>query len=384
MFAIRAHRVIGLLVSICVLAFGASALGAAPGPDALPVHVVAVKSEEALDQAEALTQALRKAIRDSDGWSLGDSSQSLEFLAVKMGCQEPIDAACETRIADVLKADRYLWAVIQFEDKAQSNIVGTLNFYVRGKGTNKVPLKYTANLTDPTMDALIEVARDAVSKATGGPPKGTLKISTGGVAGQLYIDEKPVGALPAEGTELQLPAGDHHLLVKAPGYADAEATASVKPATSVEVSLTMVEQAEDKPIDGRLVGGIAALAVGVGTGAVGLWAALEVNKIRNDDAFTSYQDGFSDATNVCEQADLGVPSKGNPTVSPADVSDQCGKASTYEILQAVMFPVAGVAAGVGIFLLGTSSLAGGDEDAAIVVQPIVGPGLAAAAVTARF
>jgi hypothetical protein len=380
------HPIRAAVVGICLVCLSFPALAAPPGPDALPVHVVAVKSEEALDQAEALTQALRKAVRDAEGWSLGDSSQSLEFLAVKMGCSEPIDAACETRIADVLKADRYVWAVIQFEDKSQSNIVGTLNFYVRGKGTNKVPMKYTANLTDPTHDALIEVAKDAFDKATGGPPKGTLKITTGGIAGQLYVDDKPVGALPAEGIELQLGAGEHRVLVKAVGYADAEATAAVKPATSVEVSLTLVPQAEDKPIDGRIVGGIAALAVGVGTGAVGLWAALEVNKIREDDVYTQYQDGFSSSVDVCEQAEAGVASPVNPTVSPGDVADQCSKASTYEILQAVMFPVAGVAAGVGIFLLGTSSLAGGDEaeESAVTFQPILGPGIAAGALSARF
>ena len=111
-------RWVGKLFALCgvvslLLTVGAGrAEAASPGPDALPVHVVAVKSLEALDQAQALTNALKKAVRDSEGWSLGDSNQSLEFLAIQMKCAEPIDAACEARIADQLKADRYLLSLI--------------------------------------------------------------------------------------------------------------------------------------------------------------------------------------------------------------------------------------------------------------------------------
>src|SRR5688572_33075408 len=102
---LRARAPLALLL-LALSLWSGHAAAAPKSADALEVAVVAVKSDDALDHAEALTQALRKAVRDSKGWSLGDATQSLEFLMVNMNCSEPIDAACEARIADVIKADR--------------------------------------------------------------------------------------------------------------------------------------------------------------------------------------------------------------------------------------------------------------------------------------
>ncbi len=385
MMTSRLPRFVALVAALVVLASPLLASAAPAGPDALPVHVVSVKSDDALDQAEALSQSLRKAVRDSEGWSLGDTTQSLEFLALKMQCAEPIDASCEARIADVIKADRFLWCVVQFESDDKQFVVGTLNFFERGKGTNTVALRYSANLTDAYDDSLIKVASEAVDQATGGPPQGGLKVVTGGVAGQIFVDGEPVGALGAEGSTIQLPAGEHRVVVKAPGYADAEGTAHVRPATTVELSLTMVEQADEDPIDLRMVGGFVSLGVGVASGAVGLWAALKVNSIQAEPDYIGYRDETTAGQNLCDTAAAGK------TDLDRRVDTLCGEASTMEIIQAIMFPVAGVAAGVGIFLLGTSSLVGGSDDAddadepsAWTVQPMVGPDRQAIAVTYRF
>jgi len=351
-----------------------------PGPDTLPVHVVSVKSGDALDQAEALTLALRKAVRHSKGWSLADSRQSLEYLALKMGCADPIDAACEARIAEVLKADRFLWAVVSFEDEAQTTVVGQLNFFVRGEGTKRATLKYSANLDDANADALVGVARTAVDEVTGGAPKGTLKVSAGGVAGQLYIDGAPVGALPPEGGSFPLPSGEHQVLVKAPGYSDAQATAKVKPSKTVEVNLSLVEVEEQAPTDLRMVGGFTALGLGLAAGGVGLWAALEVDGVRGDPDWERFRSSVPQGTNACDAAEAQ---------NNAAIVDQCDTAATMEIIQAVAFPVAGVAAGVGVYLLGTSTLFGGgdaegDTPSALTITPIVSPQVQAMSIQYRF
>lgn len=382
----KAHRVLVSIATLLAVLIAGEAFAAPAGPDALSVHVVSVKSEDALDQAEALSVALRKAVRDAEGWSLADTQQSLEFLALKMGCSEPIDAACETRIADVLKADRFVWSVIAFEGGGTDFVVGTVNFFVRGQGTKSAQLRYSANLTDATADALIEVASTALDEVTGGPPKGTLRVTSGGVAAQIFIDGEPMGALPESGGTFQLPSGEHRVVVKASGYADAEGSVTVKPATEVALNLTLVEVEEETPLDGRLIGGIAALGVGAASGAVGLWAALEVNNIRNDAIFTDYRSRFPNTIDVCEKA---KSPDADPVAEAArsEVLDMCDKAGTMEIVQAVMFPVAGVAAGVGVFLLGTSSLVGGDEaegESAITVEPIISPEVQAVTVRYRF
>jgi hypothetical protein len=389
----RVRLVITFLVSAFVALVAWPVLAAPPGPNALPVHVVAVKSDFALDQAEALTTVLRKAVRNSEGWSLGDSEQSLEFLALKMKCTEPIDAACEQRIAEVLKADRFIWAVIEFEDeKKKSQIVGTVNFFVRGKGTSRHELRYSANLTDPNADALIEVGREAVQAVTGGAPKGTLKVSSGGIAGQIFIDGKPMGALPAEGASFPLPAGEHRVVVKAPGYEDAEGSTTLKPATTSEITLTLLKITESEPLDWRLIGGFGALVVGVGAGAVGLWASLEVNAINNDAVYNDFlatvpEQGGSVA---CDNARNGSAPQDYGTQFESqigDIVDKCDKGDTMEIIQAVMYPVGGIAAGVGLYLIMTSDLVAGDgdgADSALRVVPLITQDMGAVTVSYSF
>ncbi|MCA9625733.1 MAG: PEGA domain-containing protein [Myxococcales bacterium] len=391
----------GLLLLLAGLVLLPSpAFAAPPGPDALPVHVVNVKSLNALDQAEALTGALKKAVRVADGWSLGDTNQALEFLALQMKCADPIDAACEARIADVIKADRYLWSEIDFEQGGKTNVVGKLNFFVRGKGTTSADLRYSANLTDPNDDFLIEVAKQAFDEVTGGPPQGTLKISTGGVAGQVFIDDEPVGAIGPEGASYPLPSGEHRVVVKAPGYEDAEATTKVKPATTVETTLTLVQAEVEKPVDIRMIAGFGMIGVGAATGAVGLWSALKINGYNSDPTYESFRAAtYNNLGNACDAARDGQPDQqynvSDPnraqttTTAAGEVASLCDQAAIFEILQAVMFPVAGVSAGVGVYLLGTSSLFGGDDESgdelsAWSVTPIVTPGLQAVSVTYSF
>jgi hypothetical protein len=389
-----------VLVAAIALAVVASPSHAWADDDALPITVVAVKSDDALDQAEALTQALRKAVRDAKGWSLGEGNQSLEFLALQMKCEEPIDAACEARIADVIKADRFIWCVVNLSSDG-SSVEGELNLFVRGKGTSKAPISYSANLADANDDALVDVANTAIAEVTGGPPKGGLKVTTGGIAGQLYVDGKPIGALPEDGATFQLPAGSHRVVVKSPGHADAEGTTTVKPATTVELSLTLVEQEDEEPIDGRMIGGFVGIGVGLAGGAIGLWQALSVQSIKSDDGFLQYAQRFTDKDDVCEQAKAGNPGAVNIAATPGaasapSVADMCSEANTGELIQAIAFPTAAVAAGVGFYLLGTSSLFGGDEaddgdddddddDAtALTITPIISPQMQAVSIGYRF
>jgi hypothetical protein len=374
-------RLLGAGTFALVLLVCGAASAAPAGQDALPVAVVQLKTDDALDQAEALTQALRKAVRDSQGWSLREGNFSLDFLAVQMKCSEPIDAACEARISEVIQAERYVWGVLQFTDKKQATVTGTLHFFVRGKGTSKTDLNFSANLTDPNDDALIRLARDALNKVTGGPPRGVVKVLTGGAAGQLYVDGKPLGAVGAEGGSYQLPSGPHTIVVKAPGHADATAQINVKPLVTVEVSVTLTPIEDDTPIDGRMIGGFVALGLGAVAGGIGLWAALEVNSIRNDEGVAAYANGVRSSQDYCEFAENNVVVNQPGASSPTDVADKCDKASTFEIIQIVSFPVAAVGVGVGAYLLGTSSLATGGEDeseeketpAAWSIEPAVGP-----------
>jgi hypothetical protein len=377
------------LWAICALMIAPAAWSAPEGKNALAVHVVAVKSDEALDQAEALTTALKKAVIHSDGWSLGKSEEALEFRMLQLGCTS-VDADCQTKIADFLKADRFLWAEIEFDGKDKAKVSGTLNFFVRGKGTNKIEIAYPASYTDPNSDWLLEEAEKMVAKVTGGAPMGTLVVNTNGVAGEVFLDGESMGDIAATGRTFDVKAGAHKVLVKADGYEDAEGSGTVLPNGSVTVTLTMVAITKAPPPDFRLIGGIAALTVGVAAGAVGLWSSLEVNGIDNDDLWVRYTDAVPEGMDACDQATDGAPGSTFPSQFLGDrdkLVEMCDDAATFEVIQAVMYPVAAVSAGVGIFLIGTSRFASGedgDSESAIQVHPMIGPDLQAIAVSYSF
>src|ERR1700679_3939873 len=72
------------------------------------IHVLDIDSDDADDQAEALTGALRSRVRAAPGWLLLDATQSLSMLTAALRCPQHPDAACLQRIGDQLKSDRFL------------------------------------------------------------------------------------------------------------------------------------------------------------------------------------------------------------------------------------------------------------------------------------
>jgi len=120
------RRIAPWLAGACLAGAIASAsstvLAADPGPDTLPVSVVSIQTNDADEQADSLTKALRSSIRQMPGWSLGEGDYSLEVITLVLKC-EPTDATCASRIADQIKADRYVWGVLK---KKGPNVIGDL------------------------------------------------------------------------------------------------------------------------------------------------------------------------------------------------------------------------------------------------------------------
>jgi hypothetical protein len=344
----RAPRIGLALTAVAAMAAGsATAFAAEPGPDTLPISVIAIQTDVADDQAEALTKALRNAVRAMPGWSLGEGDFSLEVLTLSLKCSEPPDASCQSRIADQIKSDRYVWGTIQ---KKGANVHGTLNFWVRGKGTSKVPVDYTANLTESTDDTLKRIAAQAISELTGGPPKGGIHIKAGDLQGQVFVDGQPLGALKSGDGTFTIPSGPHKITVKAPGYADAESQVVVKPTGApAEVTLVPIQNEAKTPINWRKVGGFASIGVGVGLGVVGLVSSIQVNSTNANEnspggVLYKLRTDNPNAANVCKEV---------PNLDDVQKS-ACGKKS-FETMQIIFYPLAAVAAGLGVYLVATSA-----------------------------
>lgn len=209
--------------------------GAEPGPDAFPISVLAVATDDAFDQAEALTKALRSVVRHSVGWSLTEDDYALPVLVLQLKCSEPPDLACQALIADQIKADRFVWGTLKKKDKKSGMVVASLHLWVRDKVVAEAPLEYSENLTEPGDDALRLVATDALKTLTGGPPKGTLQVTADDVAGQVFVDDVEVGALAAGKGSYEVAMGEHTVRVKSPGYGDMTLATRVQPSKVTSV-----------------------------------------------------------------------------------------------------------------------------------------------------
>ncbi|MGD0524874.1 MAG: hypothetical protein ABSE49_07015, partial [Polyangiaceae bacterium] len=106
----RAARVaFGLIAAAAAMGSVGTAHAEPPNARATPVYVLSIWTDDADDQADALTQALRSRVRQAQGWSLLETSQSFETLSIALKCPPKPDAACLQRIGDQLHADHYVW-----------------------------------------------------------------------------------------------------------------------------------------------------------------------------------------------------------------------------------------------------------------------------------
>jgi hypothetical protein len=350
------------------LAGSLSALAAEPGPDTLPINVIAVKTDDADDQAEALTKALRASVRTMPGWSLGEGDYSLEVLILSLKCAEPPDASCQSRIADQIKADRYVWGSLK---KKGANVAGELNFWVRGKGTQKVSLDYSANLTEANEEALRKVATDAMLQLTGGAPKGSIHIKAGSVNGQVFIDGQPMGALTAGDGTFVIPSGSHRIVVKAKGYGDVETAVVVRPNVTAEVAAVPMKAEVHTASNTRRIGGYVGIGAGVVLGGLGIMSSLQVNGVQNNSEFIAYRQAQPASPSRCNDAN-GTGQFNQPN---GDIVSLCSKASTFQVMQFIFYPLAIVSAGAGVYLLSTSRSSGvAPTTTGLQVDPQMGPG----------
>jgi len=351
----RFAAVVGVGALMGVVGAAEPSLADPPGPNALPIHVIAIKTEEADAQADALTAALKAEVRRLQGWSLAEGDYSLEVLTIALRCPSPPDAACEMRIADEIKSDRYLWGTL--DQLPGKRVAGKLHLWTRGHGETSVDVSYSSNLTEASDDALRKVVRDALAQLTGGPPKGTVKVTAGDINGQIFVDNEPSGAIKAGSATIIVSAGSHRIEIRAPGYANTSGQVTVSPNGLVSLNLMPIPEeaagSGSKP-NYRRIGGYGALAAGGVLAIGGVYSALKVNSINNDDGYNQYRRAMPKGASVCDEANSGTRAPSNiGAASPDDVSDMCSQASKFQALQWVFFGLSAVSVGAGTYLLVT-------------------------------
>jgi len=282
-----------------------------------------MQSDDADDQAEALTAALRSRIRALHGFSLGEGDFSLEVLTLALKCGEVPDEPCQLRIGDQIHADRYVWGVLK-RSKTHRQVTAELHLWSRGRPSSRTQLTYSDNLTTPGDDALKRLVDDALAKLFG-----TMLPSV------------------APTTAASSPAAASNA-----GIATIPVASAAQPAMNPAASSS--ETAGDPHGEGHSTAGWAGVGLGGVLIAAGLYSVIRVHDIDTNDRVEAYRQRFHEGVDPCDQARAGVSSTVKGAATPTEMQDFCSEDATFKTLQYVFFGLGGISAGAGIYLLATN------------------------------
>jgi hypothetical protein len=163
----RALTLLSVLVTSLVVS--RTVWGEPPVSKATPVYVLSIWTDDADDQADALTQALRARVRQAPGWSLLQSTQSFETLVIALKCPPKPDFPCLQRIGDQLKADHYVWGTMDKKKAPAGYVSAELHLWTRVKPDTVARENYADNLKDPNDESLRAIAADLFTKLAPAP-----------------------------------------------------------------------------------------------------------------------------------------------------------------------------------------------------------------------
>ncbi len=195
-----------------------------PSPKAAPIYVLAIWTDDADDQAEALTRALRSRVRATAGWSLGETTQSFETLAIALRCPPRPDPPCLDRIGDQLHANQYIWGTMA---KARGEVTAELHLWRRNGTESADSATYAESYKDPDDPRLRAIAMRLFDNMVVPAPGPTLVVHAGTGAGAVFVDEVRRGALTAGVAYIAVTAGVHKIEVRVPGFQTATQSATV-------------------------------------------------------------------------------------------------------------------------------------------------------------
>lgn len=386
-------RTLRLALAAASIAALAPSVCRAAGP---ALHVLEISTEDADDQAKALTIALKNKVKTLPDRSLGEGDVSLQVVLLALKCGDVPDTACQVKIGDKLKTDAYIWGTMRKQPGGQ--VVADLHLWQRNQPEARQQFPYPETLTSATAPELVKQADQMVQKLLMFGKIGSAKVMlSGGVAGELFIDGKASGPATS-GAELTLPVGEHKFEVKKGDKVVATADGKVSAAGVAEITLAPPaadSAAPGTPPPGSEGGGDkswkrTAGFVGVGVGgaliAGGLYSMLKVKGANDDAGFSAYRSGFGPNEDACDAAAQGKVSRVAGASSPADADSVCSTGSKFQTLQYVFFGVGAIAAGAGTYLLVTAPKTTSSTSARrrAVVTPLVDRSHAGLGVSGSF
>lgn len=360
------------------LAWGLGSLEAqaAPaGPGVSPLHVLELATDDADDQAKALTLALRARVRASKDYSLAEGDYALGVFLASLKCGDIPDANCQGRIADSIKADRYIWGTMRKMPGGQ--VAVDVHLWQRNIPEVRHQLSFSDNMTVPEEANLQKLADQVLGKLVNFGKIGTVKLSSPqNIEGELFIDGMGNGKFSSGAAELTLPTGEHSFEVRSGGKVVAQGTGKVSPTVQLEIELTPVktEQVTVSTESGKWKVPASYAAIGVGgamvlvAGYMSVWGATNGFGDSNVKDFGKTQ--VPKGQDVCEAA----RSRNSPQA--LDVVKVCDRGDTFKTAQYVLYPLGALLAAGGGYLLYSSKNKGEGAPAAarrrVELTPLVG------------
>jgi hypothetical protein len=273
------------------------------------VAVLGFDSDDAEEQADALTGALRSRVRASQGWSLVETTQSLGMLTAALRCSgKSLGADCAQRISEQIKSDRYIFGYVT-KGPQPAQVTAEVHLYQKGKPDAVVRESYADNLKDANDDTVRKIAQRFLDKL-GGNAVGVIVVRMGSESGEVIIDGDKRVPLANGAARVELSPGSHSVEVAVTGQPVQKRNVLVAAGKETTVDLAQTappSNAEppkpDRPFPTRKVVGGGLAVVGAVGGALAI-----VNLV-------SYFD----------DQDKGTAHQNTPTTNPADPKLPPGK-----------------------------------------------------------
>ncbi len=252
------------------------------------IHVLTFDSDDAEDQADALSTALRSKVRATPGWNLAETSSSLSMLTAALKCPQKPDAACLQKIGDQIKSDKFVWGVVSKSGKGQ--LSAEAHLWARGKPEVAARESFSDNLKDPNDDNMKRLAGHLWDKLTGTVSASFILVHAGEGEGSVLVDNVVRGQLDHGQTKIDATPGTHVVEVRATGFQPSRQSIAVTAGADAPVTLTLVSDAAKPPVEppheaeksgsGRKILAYSVIGVGVVAGVVAVieaahWGGLQ-------------------------------------------------------------------------------------------------------------
>lgn len=400
---------LGLSVATCAV----SAHAAPPGPGVETIPVLEIATDDADDQAKALTQAIRSRVKASPQFALAEQSVSLQVLLLALKCPDVPDAPCQDKIAGKIKSEKYIWGTMK--KGPNKTVVADLHFYVKGRPDQRQQFSFPDTMTDAIDPQMQKQAESMFLRITQFGRVGVVKLTMETPTdGEVFANGQSIGAITAKDHEYTLPVGETLFEVRSGGKVIARGQGSVLATAATELKLAEVKEKSDapgtKPAAQTAVPAwkrpVAFGAMGLGAVALGFTAFRGIQNLTFDDPqFSAYRDsekiaGTGDPSaaaskDACVQARGGLRASRPGAPEVGYVRGKCDEADSRRTQQLIFGIAGGVLAIAGGALYyttlgdkggGTASAKQADKPkrVSVDVTPITSPTYNGVALTGAF